>query len=88
MISAGRASGRRAATMPELKWTASPGGKVHAIEPRDLEPANGSVETLCGCQLSTEGLNPGDRPWGDLCIPCVVGAAADLPDPGRMGTVL
>lgn len=75
-------------TMPELRWAVSPGGKVHAIEPSDLKEAVavGSVQTLCGFRLAAEGLEPAHRPWGDLCIPCVIGAAADLPDPGRMGT--
>lgn len=88
MTSADRAGGDQAVTTPEVKWAASPGGKVHAIEPRDLGRANGSVETRCGFQLAPESLDPADRPWGDLCIPCVTRVTADLPDPGRMGTAL
>lgn len=29
-----------------------------------------------------------DRPWGVLCLPCAIGATADLADPGRMGMAL
>lgn len=61
---------------------------MHAIEPKDVKEADaiGSVQTLCGLRLAAEGLELANRPWGDLCIPCVTDVAADLPDPGRMGT--
>lgn len=77
----------RTVTMPELTWAVSPDDDVHAIEPGDLKQVNGSVETLCSFRPATEGFGPVDRLWGDLCFPCAAGAVADLPDPGRMGTV-
>ncbi|MGH3939672.1 MAG: hypothetical protein ACRDTG_13785 [Pseudonocardiaceae bacterium] len=72
------------------KWAISPGGKVHGIAPCDLKQADavGSVQTLCGLRLAAEGLDLADRPWGDLCIPCVTDTAPDLPDLGRMGNAL
>lgn len=76
--------------MLDLSWAVPPGGKVHAIEPGDLQEADavGSVQTLCGLRLAAEGLEPADRPWGYLCIPCVHGATTDLPGPGHLGTAI
>lgn len=77
-------------TMTEVRWAVPPGGKFHAIEPSDLQDAEavGSVQTLCGLRLAAEGLEPANRPGRDLCIPCVTGAIAELPDPGRLSTAL
>jgi hypothetical protein len=61
---------------------------THAILPDDLSrsPALGYAEALCGTQVPDAGLKTADRPWGVLCLPCAIGATADLPDPGRTGT--
>ncbi|MGH3779030.1 MAG: hypothetical protein ACRDRR_25410 [Pseudonocardiaceae bacterium] len=74
---------------PEMLWALHPGDQhCHAVAPGDLDRSEtlGYAETLCGAHLPDAGLESADRPWGVLCLPCVIGATADLPDPGRMGT--
>lgn len=44
-----------------------------------------NVQALCGVALPA-GQERRDRPWGNLCMPCVIGATADLPDPGPGGS--
>jgi hypothetical protein len=64
---------------PSLFWTLNPADeRTHAVVP-------GDVESLCGVPLPA-GEARLNRPFGDLCLPCAVGATADLSDPGRMGT--
>lgn len=73
----------RAVTMPEWTWATSPRGKVHPIEPRDLERADGSVETLCA-----SGSPLRDRtPQIDLGAICVSHAWLALPLTGPTSTV-
>jgi hypothetical protein len=72
-------------------WAVHPADQLcHAIEPIDLARVGmrGYAEALCGSELPAEGLEPAGRPWGGLCLPCIIGAADDLADPGRMGTAL
>jgi hypothetical protein len=72
-------------------WAVHRGDQLcHAIKPAELSQAGtrGYAGTLCGSQLPAEGLEPGERPWGSLCLPCILGAADDLADPGRMGTAM
>lgn len=72
-----------------MHWARCPtDGRLHAIEPTDTEqaPARGYAEALCGHRLPTGGLAVQDVPSGALCLPCVIGVTADMPDPGRMGT--
>ncbi len=72
-----------------MHWARCPTeGRVHAIEPTDTEQAagRGYAEALCGHRLPAEGLAVQDVPSGALCLPCVIGVTADMPDPGRMGT--
>lgn len=63
---------------------------LSAIAPRDLDKSEtlGYAEALCGVQLPDAGLEPLTVPTALVCLPCVIGATADLPDPGRMGTTL
>jgi hypothetical protein len=63
-------------------------GRLHAIAPIDATQAvaRGYAETLCGHHLPAEGLAMQDVPSGSLCLPCVIGVTADMPDPGRLGT--
>ncbi len=60
---------------------------LHAIKPTDTEQAaaRNDAEALCGHRLP-EGLEVQDVPSVALCLPCVIGITADMPDPGRMGT--
>lgn len=46
------------------RWAVSPGGKVHVVEPNDIQEADavGSVQTLCGLRLATEGLELANVP--------------------------
>ncbi|MGQ0717363.1 MAG: hypothetical protein ACT4NP_08610 [Pseudonocardiales bacterium] len=46
----------------------------------------GYAEALCAHRLPAEDLAVQDVPSGALCLPCVIGVTADMPDPGRMGT--
>lgn len=63
---------------PAMLWTLSPADeRTHAV-------VIGDVETLCGVPLPAGDART-SRPWGDLCMPCVIGATADLPDPGPGG---
>ncbi|MGH3697795.1 MAG: hypothetical protein ACRDRX_28085 [Pseudonocardiaceae bacterium] len=63
---------------PEMLWALCAADKrIHAV-------VIGDVESLCGVPLP-EGDAGLSRPWGDLCLPCVIGATADLPDPGPGG---
>lgn len=74
--------------MNELRWALHPGDEhCHAVEPGDFRKSGtrGYTEALCGAHLPSTELESADRPWGVLCIPCAIGATADLPDPGRMG---
>jgi hypothetical protein len=76
---------------PEMLWAIHPGNEhCHAVAPSDLNKSEtlGYAETLCGAHLPDAELEIADRPWGVVCLPCVIGATADLPDPGRMGTAL
>lgn len=64
---------------PTIHWTLNPADEhTHAMVP-------GDHESLCGVALP-EGQARLNIPWGVLCLPCVIGATADLSDPGRMGT--
>jgi hypothetical protein len=64
---------------PPLFWALNPTDeRIHAA-------VLGDVEALCGVALPAEETRS-SRPWGVLCLPCAISAAADLPDPGRMGT--
>lgn len=74
-----------------MRWAVHPGDEhCHAVAPSDLDKSEalGYAEALCGARLPNAGLKSADRPWGLLCLPCVIGATADLSDPGRMGTAL
>jgi hypothetical protein len=63
---------------PLMFWTLNPTDKrTHAV-------VLGDVEALCGVVFSAMHVRR-NRPWGDLCMPCVIGATADLPDPGPGG---
>lgn len=63
--------------------------RLHALEGVDvlLAEARGYAECLCGQQLPAEVVFE-DGPSGALCLPCVVGAVADVPDPGNWGSPL
>ncbi len=74
-----------------MLWAVHPGDeRCHAIAPCDLDKSEtlGYAEALCGVQLPNAGLEPLTVPTALVCLPCVIGATADLPDPGRMGTTL
>jgi hypothetical protein len=74
-----------------MLWALHPGDKLcHAVAPGDLNKAEtlGYAETLCGARLRADALECADRPWGLPCLPCAIGATAELCDPGRMGTAL
>jgi hypothetical protein len=74
---------------PAMHWVrCSTDGLLHAIAPTDSAQAVacGYAETLCGHHLPAEGLALQDVPSGALCLPCVIGVTADMPDPGPMGT--
>ncbi len=75
--------------MSEIRWALHPGDEhCHAVAPGDLRKSGtcGYAEALCGARVPGAGLESAERPWGVLCLPCAIGATADLPDPGRMGT--
>lgn len=68
---------------PEMLWAQHPGdGLCHAIAPCDLANSAtlGYAEAPCGAHLPDAWLESIDRPWGLLCVPCVIGATADLPN--------
>jgi len=74
---------------PAMHWARCPtDGLLHAIAPIDAKRAvaRGYAETLCDHHLPVEVLVMQDVPPSSLCLPCVIGATADIPDPGRMGT--
>lgn len=78
-------------TLPSVQWARCPGdGRLHVLELTDLAAAvaRGYNECLCGHRLPVEGLVIEDGPAGALCLPCMIGITAELPDPGRMGTAL
>jgi hypothetical protein len=63
---------------PVLFWTANPADeRTHAV-------VLGDVESLCGVPLPIGQVRM-NRPWGVVCIPCAIGATADVPDPGPGG---
>lgn len=70
-----------------MLWARPEDGELHAIEPRDVAFARerGYAQTLCGTQLPAEGLAFEAAPSGSLCMPCVIDATADMPDPGQFG---
>lgn len=66
-------------TESTIFWTLNPADeRTHAV-------TLGDPEALCGVVLP-----PGEArlnwPWGMLCVPCAIGATADLPDPGSVGS--
>lgn len=63
--------------------------RLHALEGVDvlLAEARGYAECLCGHKLPAEVVFE-DGPSGALCLLCVVGAVADVPDPGNWGSPL
>jgi len=72
-------------------WVNLEGGMIHAVRDDDFSKANisgGSVQTLCLRELPTAGLQTSDRPWGELCMPCVTDSVKDVEGPGRMGTAM
>lgn len=63
---------------PALLRTVNPADeRTHAV-------VLGDVESLCGVPLPAGEVRM-NRPWGDLCIRCVIGATADVLDPGPGG---
>ncbi len=76
---------------PAVRWARCVhDGRLHAVDRRNAEltSARGYAEALCGHTIAADGLAFEDAPSGALCMPCVIGVASDLPDPGRMGTAL
>lgn len=71
-------------------WARPKGGRLHAVERDDAAMAagRGYTEALCGAHLPAEDLGFERVPSGTLCLPCMIGATADLPDPGRFGPPL
>ena len=78
-------------SLPSPLWARCPDdGRLHVLESVDVASAalRGYSECLCGHRLPAEGLAIEDGPTGALCLPCMIGITAELPDPGRMGTAL
>jgi hypothetical protein len=74
-----------------MLWAVHPEDEhYHAVAAGDLNRSEtlGYAETLCGAHLPDAGLESAERPRGVLCLPCVIGATTDLPDPGRVDTPL
>ncbi|MGH3786580.1 MAG: hypothetical protein ACRDRG_08525 [Pseudonocardiaceae bacterium] len=64
-----------------MRWAPHPAsGHWHAIAPGDLDRSAmlGYAEGLCGVPLPHAGLSHWERPWGVSCVPCLIGATADL----------
>ena len=68
-------------TAPEMRWAPHPDtGHWHAIARRDIDRSEGRgyVEALCGVPLPHAGLEHVALPGEAACLPCVIGATADL----------
>ncbi|MGH3515208.1 MAG: hypothetical protein ACRDQI_00805 [Pseudonocardiaceae bacterium] len=66
---------------PVMRWAAHPdSGHWHAIALSDLKMSEprGYAEALCGVQLPHGGLEHVLLPGDLTCLPCVIGATADL----------
>lgn len=86
-VSAGHLEGCRVSA-PEMLWALHPGDvRCHTVAAGDLHKTEmlGYAESLCGAHLPDAGLESAERPWGELCLPCVIGATADLSDLGPNG---
>jgi hypothetical protein len=78
-------------TCPTVRWARCPfDGRLHAVDDGDVELTSirGYAEALCGHRVPGDDLAFADVPSGSLCVPCVIGFASDLPNPGRFGTAL
>lgn len=67
--------------MSAIRWAPHPDtGHWHAIAPCDLHNSAilGHAETLCGVQLPHAGLEHAVLPGDLACVPCLIGATADL----------
>lgn len=68
-------------TGPVMRWAPHPdNGHWHAVAPGDLgiSEQRGYAEALCGVQIPHAGLEHGPLPGDVACLPCVIGATADL----------
>jgi hypothetical protein len=64
-----------------MRWATHPdNGHWHAVAPCDLarSETRGYAEALCGEQLPHAGLEHAVLPGDLACLPCVIGATADL----------
>jgi hypothetical protein len=76
-------------TLPTVRWARClVDGRLHAIDRGDvaLTSVRGYAEALCGHRVPTADVAFEDVPSGALCMPCVIGVASDLPDPGGFDT--
>lgn len=64
-----------------MRWAPHPNtGHWHAVASCDLQVAErrGYAEALCGVQIPHPGLEHAVLPGDLACLPCVIGATADL----------
>jgi len=64
-----------------MRWAPHPdNGYWHAVAPGDLQASDrrGYAEALCGVQIPHDGLDHSALPGDMACLPCVIGATADL----------
>lgn len=64
-----------------MRWAPHPdNGHWHAVAPCDLAKSGrlGYAEALCGVPLPHAGLEHAALPGVTACLPCVIGATADL----------
>ncbi len=83
-----RCSSERSGVGP-LRWARCPDdGRLHLLQSAQvpLAAAGNNARALCGQRIPAEGLTITNSPAGALCVICVVGIPAEIPDPGPRGT--